>query len=664
MSNFTPWLIVAVAAVAAVFLFGLGQKGPEPSLQPAVLAVTKLASQSEEVEEGVYVSPIARTRTGEVNFARLENVSFPMHSHGQGEIVYVLQGEFTLEFADESYRTVGPGALIAIPAGVALGVSGSGDVLIFTTPPEDERDTVWLEGPMAKRGAKADPTRQPNVVTVADRITSGLDQEREGFRYSVTFDSKTGSVEIFRIEQGVRLHKHPKENHILYILSGRGRGQIGDKAAEVGPGQVVVIPANVPHKLERIGSEPLDFILFSTPGFNPNDIVWLEETAPQEPPQGFALHIDAKKHINEMPDFVVHHYCKTLTQNYIQCLLFDSDQPNAHVIGVETIISPEIYAQLPEEERASWHYHKDEIPLVGAELPGLSDEEIAKVIAAVENTYGRVVIFWNPGDVAPLGVPSVVNPQSHRASGLREIFIKATDFSFDVSPVIEGGLVAVTMENDGTELHHLQLARLRDGVSFEQVHKVLAEGLEEALLGLLEWIGGPSIVPPGGRSQVVLNLPEGQYLLMCFLPSPDGVPHFAKGMVAPLTVTASSASVSEPKADVSVTLTDFAFTMPSQIKAGKQIWKVINRGTQPHEIPIARLMPGKTLHDALRFLQAPEGTPPFEYMGGLQAIDSGRIGWAVLDLPAGEYIALCFVPDPTSGKPHIELGMIATFTVK
>lgn len=382
------------------------------------------------------------------------------------------------------------------------------------------------------------------------------------------------------------------------------------------------------------------------------------------PSQGFALHIDAKKHINEMPDFVVHHSCKTLDENYIQCLLFDSDQPNAHVIGVETIISPEVYAQLPEEERAGWHYHKDEIPLVDAKLPGLSDKEIAKVVAAVENTYGRVVIFWNPGDVAPLGVPSVVNPQSHRGSTLREIFIKATDFSFEVPKEIEGGLVAVTMENDGTELHHLQLARLRDGVSFEQVHKVLAEGPEEALFELLEWMGGPSIVPPGGRSQVVLDLPEGQYLLICFLPSPDGVPHFAKGMVESLTVTASTAEIAEPKADVSVVLTDFAFTIPSQIKAGKQIWKVTNRGAQLHEMPIARLMPGKTLQDALRFLQTPEGAPPFEYRGGLQAIDSGQTGWALFDLSPGEYFALCFVPDPTSGKAHIELGMIAAFTVK
>ncbi|MBI1743690.1 DUF1264 domain-containing protein [Candidatus Acetothermia bacterium] len=128
------------------------------------------------------------------------------------------------------------------------------------------------------------------------------------------------------------------------------------------------------------------------------------------PADGFALHIDAKKHINDMPDAVVHHYCKTLDKQVIQCLLFDSDAPNAHNIGTETIISPQIYAKLSEDEKPSWHYHKEEIPLVDAKLPGLSEAEAKKVVAAIEDTYGKVVIFWEPGTDAPIGAPSITKP--------------------------------------------------------------------------------------------------------------------------------------------------------------------------------------------------------------------------------------------------------------
>lgn len=416
MSQVPQWL-VGVLVIAAVVGLGAFYMGQSPALKPAVMDVSELASNSQEVMKGFYMVPVARVRSGEVAWGRFENVDIPMHYHSQNEVVYSLQGQVTLKLADGASSTLGPGQLIIIPAGVALGVSGSGDFLFFVTPPENERDTVWLEGPMAKPAAKAPSMKKPEIIDVAQRIAQGLDQRLEGFQYTVVYEGETGSVELFRIETGVTLHHHPKENHILYILKGQGKGQVGDVTAEVGPGQIVVIPAGVKHKLERIGDEPLDFILFSTPPFVADDIIWDEKMAQSTqyskrptPAMGFELHIDAKKHINDAPDFVVHHFCKTLDEQVTQCLLFDSDAPNAHAIGVETIISPQIYAQLPDEEQQNWHYHKEEIPLVEPVFPGLSEAEIQKVAAAIEDTYGKVVIFWVPGTIAPMGTPSVTQP--------------------------------------------------------------------------------------------------------------------------------------------------------------------------------------------------------------------------------------------------------------
>jgi hypothetical protein len=58
------------------------------------------------------------------------------------------------------------------------------------------------------------------------------------------------------------------------------------------------------------------------------------------------------------------------------------------------------------------------------------------------------------------------------------------------------------------------------------------------------------------------------------------------------------------------------------------------------------------------------GPPPFEVVGGMQALATGMRGWAVLDLAPGNYLAICAVPDPASGQPHLALGMIASFTVE
>ena len=34
-----------------------------------------------------------------------------------------------------------------------------------------------------------------------------------------------------------------------------------------------------------------------------------------------------------------------------------------------------------------------------------------------------------------------------------------------------------------------------------------------------------------------------------------------------------------------------------------------------------------------------------------------------VDLPAGNYAFLCFIPDPASGAPHAALGMIGALTI-
>lgn len=275
MSNLPTWAW-GILAVLAIILIGVVHMGSGPALKPVVTDVTQLAAQSQKAEEGFSFAPVAHMQSGEVIWGRFENVDIPLHYHGQDEVAYVLQGQFTLKFVDGSSSTAAPGQLIVFPTGVAGGISGSGDFLVFTTPPENEADTVWLEGPDAKPGAKAPSMEKPQIIDINQRIAQSLSVGSEGYQYVSLFATETGSVELFRIGSSIALHKHPKENHVLYVLKGRGKGTIGASSAEVGPGQIVVIPANVPHQLKRIGDEPLDFILFSTPPFRSKDIHWLK----------------------------------------------------------------------------------------------------------------------------------------------------------------------------------------------------------------------------------------------------------------------------------------------------------------------------------------------------------------------------------------------------
>jgi len=128
---------------------------------------------------------------------------------------------------------------------------------------------------------------------------------------------------------------------------------------------------------------------------------------PAPPTEGYTIHVDAREHVASQPDLIVHHWCKPLPSGTIQCLLYDSDDPDARLIGTETVVGTELYETFSEREKADWHYHREEIPAVAATFPDLTEAEAKELTATLAETYGKVVIFWNPADPAPIGAPTV-----------------------------------------------------------------------------------------------------------------------------------------------------------------------------------------------------------------------------------------------------------------
>ena len=67
-----------------------------------------------------------------------------------------------------------------------------------------------------------------------------------------------------------------------------------------------------------------------------------------------------------------------------------------------------MYNTLPEEEKRYWHYHLTELPRVNATLPDMTAEEAAAVKPVLDETYGKVVYFWQYGDELPIGEPRAI----------------------------------------------------------------------------------------------------------------------------------------------------------------------------------------------------------------------------------------------------------------
>jgi hypothetical protein len=265
-----------------------------------------------------------------------------------------------------------------------------------------------------------------------------------------------------------------------------------------------------------------------------------------------------------------------------------------------------------------------------------------------------------PAAEAPVQAPAV-----EEAAG-EIITITGQEYSFSAPDTVPAGLVTVLFENKGQEPHHMQLIRLNDGINPDDFFAALQTDGEAAVMSMTSGEGGSGMIMPGASQELTLNLREGFHLLASFVADDAGVPNLAKGMLQPVVVVPGGASAeTEPNADLVIIMDDFSFDMPSEVRAGRQVWKVVNQGVQWHELNVVQLAPGKTMADLNAFFASGgEGMPPFMPVGGINGFSTNGEGWAIMDLEPGSYIALCFIPDPASHMPHLALGMIAEFEAR
>lgn len=271
--------------------------------------------------------------------------------------------------------------------------------------------------------------------------------------------------------------------------------------------------------------------------------------------------------------------------------------------------------------------------------------------------------LWRP---LPLLVLVVGSSCAKRpaAPAARIVTISATDFAFGAPDTIPAGLTVFRMINAGREPHQAVVTGAPDKTFAELEAALMREG------PIPEWLtfpGGPGVVVAGDSSIVTANVTPGNYLIACFVASPDGKLHVMKGMYRRLVVTPApqGASVAAaPNADVTVKLSDYGFALSTPLTAGTHTIRVENNGPQLHELAIERLAPGKSVADFQQWTAGGmRGTPPAEPAAGFAGPSNGKVGWLTVTLKPGNYLLNCYVPDAKDGKPHFMHGMIQQITV-
>jgi hypothetical protein len=239
------------------------------------------------------------------------------------------------------------------------------------------------------------------------------------------------------------------------------------------------------------------------------------------------------------------------------------------------------------------------------------------------------------------------------------ITVFSRHFQVQAPAAITAGFVSVKYVSNGGVWSSAGLIRLKPGATVEQLLNAYRSG-NDALatrLGVsLGAVGGP------GGPQLISNLKPGQYVVGDI---EQTVKHTFIVAGRGFTVLAGTGQQAPaPTATVGVDMVNFKFHMPSAVPAGRDTFRVVNSGTQPHEMGLFKLAPGKTMADVVAFLKSQKGQPPGSFAGGLFDLDPGQTSYLVQAVAPGNYVALCFVTDPKTHLPHAALGMIMPFTAQ
>ena len=140
-----------------------------------------------------------------------------------------------------------------------------------------------------------------------------------------------------------------------------------------------------------------------------------------------------------------------------------------------------------------------------------------------------------------------------------------------------------------------------------------------------------------------------------------GADHHHDGIV-PVTAT----STAPPATTLDITALDYAFTVNTQnVATGNVEIQLTNKGTEAHQVHIARAPGGMTVDDFVHAYHEQGERSAFDavtWVGGVSGVEPGATGRATANLTPGDYFLVCFLPS-TDGQNHLMKGMVGSLHV-
>jgi hypothetical protein len=140
---------------------------------------------------------------------------------------------------------------------------------------------------------------------------------------------------------------------------------------------------------------------------------------PTSPAFGYEIHVQAPHMMADgTPGGPFHHYCKGISDKILQCLLFESTDPKAPLVGVEYFVAKDLTRKLPAIQwHRHFHDHKVEIATGRVQILDMPAEQAAKVAEAAAGTDGVIYHLWQHGQEFPDGTVSFPQSLGHKFPG-------------------------------------------------------------------------------------------------------------------------------------------------------------------------------------------------------------------------------------------------------
>jgi hypothetical protein len=281
---------------------------------------------------------------------------------------------------------------------------------------------------------------------------------------------------------------------------------------------------------------------------------------------------------------------------------------------------------------------------------------------------------------------------------MNRVTITSTGMNFNAPEEIPSGWNTFEYTNGTSVPHFFLLVQVPEGKTLEEYRAEVTVPFNEwlwelvdnpnAAPGLADWFwtdainfGGSGIIDPGETAITSINLPEGNYIMECYIKMPGG--NFEKpggvfhsypvnGMVRQLTVTSEETKDKEPKSDIRIDVTTGGFVIDKELRRpGLHTFAVESQAGLTADVHLVRLDAAteediQDLNGWMHWMNnlgesnegmmtpAPEG---FAFLGGAQDLELGGTSYFQAVLKPGKYALIAEWPDSMSDGYYHEFNV-------